>query len=148
MSKKKTIVICCSATFYQHANELAGQLRKRGYNVEVPSTAEKMLADNDYDVEKVKTWRKDPKTYGRKQFLANEHFEKIARGDAILVVNDDKPGKLGYIGPNTTMEWGLAYYLKKPVYILNSVAEDSNFYEEVVGMSTAVLDSDLDKIDL
>jgi phosphoribosyl 1,2-cyclic phosphodiesterase len=148
MANKKTIIICCSAAFYEHANQLAQQLKTRGYNVEVPSTAERMQASNDYDVQKVKTWHKDPKTYGRKQFLASEHFDKVVKGDAILVVNDDKPGQPRYIGPNTTMEWGLAYYLKKPIYILNSVSKDSNFYEEVIGMSTAVLDGDLTKIDL
>src|ERR1035437_7086187 len=148
MSKKKTIVICCSASFYEHANQLAVQLKNCGYNVEVPSTAEIMRTNNDYDVEKIKTWYKDPKTYGRKQFLAKEHFDKVVNGDAILVVNDDKLGKPTYIGPNTLMEWGLAYYLKKPIYILNSVTKDQNTYEEVIAMSTAVLDGDLSKIKL
>jgi len=76
------------------------------------------------------------------------HFNEVARGDAILVVNDNKPGQPNYIGPNATMEWGLAYYLGKPVFILNGVDKDSNYYEEVYGMSTAVLDGDLSKIKL
>jgi len=76
------------------------------------------------------------------------HFNEVAKGDAILIVNDNKPGQPNYIGPNATMEWGLAYYLGKPVFILNGVDKDSNYYEEVYGMSAAVLDGDLSKIKL
>jgi hypothetical protein len=64
-----------------------------------------------------------------------------------LIVNDDKPGKPRYIGPNTTMEWGLAYYLDKPVFILNDVAKDHIAYEEVHSLAT-VINGDLSKIKL
>jgi hypothetical protein len=145
---KKTIVICSSGSFYEHVNQIADELEAMGYSVEVPTTAERMKVSGDYDIYKIKKWMDDPKHFKTKQGLAMEHFEKVAKGDAILIVNDDKPNKPNYIGPNGTMEWGLAYYLKKPVYILNGVPKDSNFYEEVYGMSTAVLDGDLAKIRL
>jgi hypothetical protein len=45
------------------------------------------------------------------------------------------------------MEWGVAYYLGKPIFILNGVDKSSNFYEEVYGMA-AVIDGDLAKIDI
>lgn len=145
---KKTIVICSSGTFYKHTNEIADELRSRGWQVVVPATAEKMKSHNDYDISKVKTWIDNSEHFKLKQELAMAHFNEVDKGDAILIVNDDKPGKPKYIGPNTTMEWGLAYYLGKPVFILNGVGKDSNYYEEVYGMSTAVLDGDLSKIKL
>ena len=148
MTKPKTIVICSSGAFYKHVNEIADELRQMGYKVEVPTTAEEMKVNNDYDINKHKPWFKDSVHFERKHFLAMEHFDKVAAGDAILIVNDDKPGKSNYIGPNGTMEWGLAYYLGKPVFILNGVSKDSNYYEEVYGMSTGVLDGDLSKITL
>lgn len=148
MAKKKTIVICCSAAFYEHANQIAKELKNQGYAVEVPTTATRMHKKSNYGVQRVKTWLNDPAHFVKKQALAREHFDKVAAGDAILIVNDDKLGKPNYIGPNTTMEWGLAYYLKKPVFILNGVSKNSNFYEEIYGMSTAVLDGDLTKIKL
>ena len=144
---KKTIVICTSAAFYQHANEIAEELKKRGYMVVVPATAIIMKNDNNYDVKRIKTWYERPKDVHIKQGRARKHFDEVEKGDAILIVNDDKPGKPTYIGPNTTMEWGLAYYLKKPVYLLNSVNKDHNFYEEALGMAT-VIDGDLSKIKL
>ncbi|MBI2285242.1 hypothetical protein HYU82_00235 [Candidatus Saccharibacteria bacterium] len=148
MAKKKTIVICCSAAFYKRANEIAEELEKLGHLAVVPSTAIRMKNENNYSVPRVKIWYRQPKHFDRKRSLAGEHFEKVAKGDAILIINDDKPGKPNYIGPNTTMEWGLAYYLNKPVFILNGVSKDHHYHEEVYGMSTVVLDGDLSKIKL
>ena len=144
----KTIVICSSGSFYEHVIQIAKKLEAMGYKAVVPATAERMEKRGDYDIAKVKKQFGDNYISKHKRILAMEHFRKIAKGDAILIVNDDKPGKPNYIGPNGTMEWGLAYSLGKKVYILNGVPKDSNFYEEVYGMSTAVLDGDLGKIKL
>jgi nucleoside 2-deoxyribosyltransferase len=145
---KKTIVICSSASFYEHVNEIAKELKKMGFNVEVPATAGRMKKEGSYDVKRLKTWYDRPEDAGIKHDLAMGHFDKVAKGDAILIVNDDKPGKPQYIGPNTTMEWGLAYYLKKPVFLMHKLERDHNAYEEMVGMTKAVLDGDLAKIKL
>ena|SRR5438105_12565312 len=141
----KTIVVCSSGSFYKHCNEIADQLRKMGYKAVVPATAYEMLKSGDYDIAKVKAWMHDPKHFKLKRKLAMKHFEEVAAGDAVLIVNDDKPGQPAYIGPNGTMERGVAYYLGKPVYIWKGVPKDSNFYEEVYGMAT-VIDGNLDKI--
>jgi diphthamide synthase subunit DPH2 len=145
---KKTIVICSSAAFYKHVNEIADELEKMGYNVEVPSTAKRMKSENNYDVRRIKTWYERPEDAKLKHNLATEHFKKVAKGDAILLVNDDKLGAPQYIGPNATMEWGLAYYLNKPVFLMYRLDKDHNAYEEMVGMTTAVLDGDLRRIKL
>jgi nucleoside 2-deoxyribosyltransferase len=148
MPGKKTIVLCSSAAVYEHVNEIAAQLEQMGYKTIVPHTANIMRDSGDYDITKVKTWIKDAKDFDKKRWLAMTHLKEVAQGDAVLIVNDDKPGRPKYIGPNTTMEWGLAYYLGKPIFVLNGVGKDSNYYEEVYGLSTAVLDGDLAKIKL
>jgi nucleoside 2-deoxyribosyltransferase len=145
---KKTIVVCTSAAFYKHSNEIAEELVKLGFNVVVPATAIKMKEDDNYSVERIKTWYDKPEDVHIKQGRARKHFEEVANGDVVLVLNDDKPGKPTYIGPNTMMEWGLAYYLGKPVFLFNSVSKDHNAYEEALGMTTAILDGDLSKIKL
>lgn len=147
MSGRKTIVLCSSGSFYKHVNQIADQLEEMGYRTVVPETAAKMKKHGDYDIAKVKRWIDNDRLFHLKQRLAMGHFNEVAKGDAVLIVNDDKPGKPAYIGPNATMEWGVAYFLGKPVFILNGVPKDSNFYEEVYGMST-VLDGDLAKIKL
>lgn len=147
MAGRKTIVLCSSGSFYEHVNQIAEELQKLGFNTVVPATAYKMLKSGDYDIAKVKKWIEDPKHFSVKRQLAMAHFDEIAKGDAILIINDDKPGQPAYIGPNGTMEWGVACYLKKPVYIWKGVPKESNFYEEVYGMAT-VIDGDLAKIKL
>lgn len=141
----KTIVLCSSAAFYKHVNALAEQLEDMGYRAVAPLTARSMKKTGDYGLKTVKTWLENPEHFSKKQFLATEHFKEIARSDAVLIVNDDKPGQPNYIGPNATMEWGVAYYLGKPVFILNGVTKESNFYEEIYGLAT-VIDGDLAKI--
>jgi nucleoside 2-deoxyribosyltransferase len=145
---KKTIVICASAAFYKHANELAEELEKMGFIAVVPSTAIRMKKAGNYKTDWIKTWYERPEDTHLKQNLAREHFDKIAKGDGVLILNDDKPNQPRYIGPNTMMEWGLAYYLKKPIFLFHSVSRQHNAYEEMIGMTTAVLDGDLSKIKL
>jgi nucleoside 2-deoxyribosyltransferase len=141
-----TIVICSSAAFYEHVNEVADQLEKRGFKVVVPKTARKMRASGDYDVKKAKTWYDKPEDFTIKASLMREHFEEVAKGDVVLVVNDEKHAVKGYIGPNVLMEMGLAFYLNKPIYVLNAINEDMPVYEEIVGMGSIILNGDLTKV--
>ncbi len=145
---KKIITLCSSANFYKHVGEIADELENRGYKVIIPRTAEIMRKSGDYDVAKVKTWIKNKDDLPKKRKLMDGHFAEVEKADAILVVNDEKHGTPGYIGPNGLMEMALAYYLKKPIYILNSVKNDSNIYEEVYGMGNLILDGDISKIKL
>lgn len=144
---KKTIVICCSSAFYEHANQVAKELEKLGYNVVVPATALIMRKNRNYDRSVIQTWINNPKDIHIKVGKMDTHFKEVKTGDAILILNDDKPGQPKYIGPNTLMEWGVAVYLGKPVFILYPVPKTANTYEEVL-TATAILDGDLSKIKL
>lgn len=148
MANKKTIVLCSSGTFYRHVNEVADQLAELGFKTMVPGTAESMRESGDYNIDAVKTWYKNPKDFDLKTKKMRAHFDKVAAGDAILVVNDEKNGQKSYIGPNGLMEMGLAFYLNKPIYVLNSVSAEMPLYEEVLGMNSVILDGDLSKIEL
>src|SRR3990167_4062096 len=65
--------------------------------------------------------------------------------DAILVCNYDKNGIAGYVGANTLLEMGLAFHLRKPIYLLNAIPEVS-YKEEILGMQPIVIDGDLERI--
>jgi len=145
---RKIITICSSAAFYRHVNEIAAKLEKRGYEVRVPMTATKMLKSGNYNVADYKTWYENSDDFGKKTSLMRGHFDEVAAADAILVVNDEKHGAKGYIGPNGLMEMGLAFYLNKPIYVLYPVTSDMPLYEEVVGMGSIILGDKLDKITL
>ncbi len=143
---KKTIVICSSANFYEHACGVADELEKMGYKTVVPETAEKMRKSGNYNANDYRTWHKDPEEYHRKSYLMDTHFKEIENGDAVLVVNDEKHGEPGYIGSNVLMEIALAYWLKKPIFVLNPVGEDARTYEEIVGVGAVILKGDLSKV--
>ena len=142
----KTIVLCSSANFYEHTNKVADELEKLGFKAVVPHNASLMRKNNNYNVETVRTWLVDPKDFSKKQQYIRWHFDEIAKGDIILVVNDEKHGVPGYIGANVLMEMGLGFYLNKPIYILNPVNKDAGNYEEVIGMGSVIINGDLSKI--
>ena len=74
-----------------------------------------------------------------------EHFRKIEPADAILVLNYDKKGIQYYIGGNTFLEMGLAYWLGKTIYLLNPIP-DMDYKTEMHAMQTTVIHGDLSKI--
>jgi hypothetical protein len=78
----------------------------------------------------------------RKAEAITSHFNKVAWADAILVTNYDKNGVAGYIRGNTLMEMGVAFFLKKPIYLLKQIPELS-YKEEVLGMQPILLNDDL-----
>jgi diphthamide synthase subunit DPH2 len=142
-NKKKTIVICSSASFYKQVIEVRDALKKMGFKVLVPLTAGKMERTGDFKVETYKTWFKDSNAYDRKKFLTKHHFDKVAEGDAVLILNYEKNGKPGYIGGAVLMEMGLALHLGKKIYILHPIDESVSYKEEIYGMLPIILKGDL-----
>lgn len=143
---KKTIVICSSASFYEEVVKMEKELKKLGFKVKIPLTARKMEKSKDYLVEKYKTWHQNPENYKRKAYLTKKHFDEVAKGDIVLVLNYKKNGKDGYIGGNVLCEMAVAFYLKKPIYVLNPIDETSNYKEELLGMFPIIINGDLTKI--
>lgn len=144
--KKLVITVCSSANFYKSAVEIQTELSKAGYTVIIPATAEKMKASGDFNVEHYKTWFGDANDYHKKTALMREHFDEIEKGDAILVINEEKHGVDNYIGGNVLMEMTLAFYLNKPIFILNDIPVESNFLEEIIGMEPIVLKGNTSKL--
>jgi hypothetical protein len=143
---KKTITICSSASFYSQVVEVQKQLKDLGFKVRVPITVNKMVKSNDFKVETYKTWMERPEDYKRKAYLTKKHFGEVEKGDVVLVLNYKKNGKDGYIGGAVLSEMAVAFYLKKPIYILNPIDESSSFKEELYGMFPIILRGDLKNI--
>lgn len=78
-----------------------------------------------------------------KEGAVRDHFEKIEWCDNILVVNEEKHGLEGYVGGNTLIEIGLAFYLKKGIFILREVAPQLTYKQEIMGMKPWILDGSL-----
>lgn len=146
MSSKKIITICSSATHYRQVLEIEKQLKKLGFAVNIPKTANIMKKNNDFDVSHYKTWYKNPNDYSKKTKLMLGHFKKVIESDAILVTNFEKNGLKGYIGGNALMEMTLAFINKKPIFVLNPVDEELEIKEEVYGLKSIILNGDLNLI--
>jgi len=142
----KTIVVCSSVSFYQQVIEVEKELGVLGYKVIVPKTAHIMRDRNDFEVSHYKTWFADDNDYHKKGKLMRAHFDEISKGDAVLVLNHEKHSQPNYIGGNVLLEMGLAFYLNKPIYILNDLPEASSFLEEIRGFEPIVLHGQLSKL--
>lgn len=145
-SQKPLIAVCASVNFYRELIGIEKELKQLGFRVLIPVTAKRMAKKNDFSTEKHKTWWQNPADYKIKKHLMDLHFRKIRKADLVLVVNKEKNGLPGYIGGNTLMEISLAYFLKKPVFLLHPVDEKLGFYEEILGLNPTVLDGDLKKL--
>lgn len=109
-------------------------LEGQGHSVLLPNAAE--ISDYaDIGTEEAAT---------RKEFFIKEHIRKIEEADAILVTNGEKKGIAGYIGANTFLEMSVAYYLNKPIYLLNPITRDVTGYDEILGMKPTVLNGNLE----
>ena len=74
-----------------------------------------------------------------------EHFRKIEKSDAILVLNYDKKGIINYIGGNTFLEMGHAFGSGKKIYVLYPIPE-MDYKTEMHAMQPIVIEGNLTKI--
>jgi len=146
MKKIKTITICSSASHYRQVLEIEKELKKLGFKVKIPKTANTMKRNNDFDVSHYKTWFKNKNDYHKKTKLMLGHFKKVMESDAILITNFEKNGMKGYIGGNALMEMLVAFLNKKPIYIYNKPSSKLSVIEEIYGLKPKIINGDLTKI--
>ena len=141
------ITICGSIAFKKEMTQLKNQLEAMGHEVQEPpavvydATGQKITVEVYYKIRKSAS-AQDAWVWQRKAEAIRKHFDKIDWCDVILVANYDKNDVTGYIGANTLIEMGLAFYLKKKIYLLNPVPEIS-YQEEILGLQPMVIDGNL-----
>jgi len=127
-----TITLCGSIKFFDKMVEIQGELEKAGHTVFMPVKA----AGVDY-------WAEDntSRVQAKKSLeLINEHFHKIEKSEAILVVNMTKGDIENYIGANTFLELGFAHYLGRKIYLLNPIPDQPYIIDEVLTIDPIVLE--------
>lgn len=142
------LAICASAAFYEQVIEVSYELEEAGFEIALPKTAAKIKNGEMKLSEIVSSWDNDSQGYRGKALLIRGHFKEIEKSDAILVMNYEKHGKKNYIGPNVLMEMSIAFYLDKPIYVLNGAPEDSPLIDEIFGLEPIFLDGDISKIEI
>lgn len=151
------ITICGSIGFYKEMESARDQLVELGHEVkiseltlEVPEEfgGGKKVYFGQYVEENggMNAFPAGHKLWDLKEGAIKDHFEKIEGTDAILVINPEKRGVAGYVGGNTLIEIGVAFYLKKPIYIFNPVSSELSYKQEILGMKPIILDGNLNNI--
>lgn len=118
--------------------EARKQLEKLGHQGLMPIKAKEV----DYWSEDNSSRVAAKKRYG----FIEEHMDKIAKSDAILVVNVTKGEIQSYIGANTFLEIGFAHYLKKKIYFLNPIPNQPYIIDEIETVEPVIINGDYSKI--
>jgi len=135
------ITICGSMKFHEKMRRIQKKLENLGHTVLVPKSIELMdkFGYVNPTVDEAKVQAKIQHDFIR------EHFRKIEKADAILVLNYDKKGIKHYIGGNTFLEIGIAFWLGKKVFLINPVPK-MDYVTELLAMQPIILRGDLEKI--
>lgn len=141
------ITICGSLAFFDKMDEIHKQLEDLGHEVRAverelkDETGKVLNAADRHAFIKSKT----DVAIKLKESAMRLHFSKVAWADAILVVNEEKRGIPGYIGMNTMLEAGVAFYLGKRIFLWNPVPQ-VDYEDEILGMQPVVINQDLTQI--
>lgn len=144
------ITICGSIAFMKEMRDAEDELRAQGHEVKLPPPSVPDGSGGQIPVEDYYRIRKAAKDddvwiWDRKAEAIRNHFDKVAWADAILVLNPEKGGVEGYIGSNTLLEVGLAFHLKKLIYLFNPIPE-LPCREELLAMRPVVLHGVFDQL--
>ncbi len=144
------ITLCGSIAFIDEMEAVRKELETLGHGVQIPpleiaDDTGKMISVKEYYAMRKAAADDHGWIWKRKAEAIRNHFDKVVWADAILVCNYDKNGVSGYVGANTLLEMGLAFHLKKPIYLLNAIPEVS-YKEEILGMRPIVIAGDWTRI--
>jgi hypothetical protein len=144
------ITICGSIAFYDEMLSIKEKLEKIGHEVKLPPHEVKdgngkMISVKEYYQKRKAADENEKWIWDRKEEATRVHFDKINWSDAVLVLNYNKNDVNGYIGGNTLMEIGIAFFLRKKIYLLNPIPEMS-YKEEILAAKPIILNGDLTSI--
>lgn len=132
------IFIAGSMHFAKEMLETQHELEKMGFESEIPSDTHDCAEDPSLNEKAEHFFATD---------IMRRCMELQEKCDAVLVLNYPKHDIDGYVGANTLIEMGLAYYLKQKIYLLYPfVAKDRREYIEIEHMRPIVLNGNLEKI--
>lgn len=144
------IAICGSIIFYKEMIKIKNELEKLGHIVKMPYPNEIKTDNGDILPAQVYYKKQSQKAYeswlyNEKSQIIKNYFDIIKKFDAILITNYTKNNIENYIGTNTLIEMGVAFYLDKKIFLLNNIPE-INAKEEIIAMKPIIINNDLKTI--
>jgi len=151
------ITICGSIGFYKEMEDTRDNLISMGHEVKIPELVTEAPAEFGGDKKVyfgkyiednggMDAFPPDHKIWGLKEGAIRDHYEKIDWCDAVLIINCEKRGIEGYVGCNTLIEIGVAFYLHKKIFILNQISSELSYKQEIYGMRSVIINGDLSLI--
>lgn len=138
------IFIIGSMYFAKEMLEAQKKLEELGHTVGVPCDAQEFVSNQG------KTTDNHEENY--KWCIDNDIirkcFDSVAESDAVLLLNYPKNGVDGYVGASGLMEIGLAYYLKKKIFLLYPPppVKEVKYSHEILIMQPIILNGNLNSI--
>lgn len=74
-----------------------------------------------------------------KNRLTRDNLYRVEKCDALLILNYTHRGVKNYIGGNSFLEMAVAFYLKKPIFLLNDIPQDMSYTEEIKSLYPTVV---------
>ena len=150
---KKHITLCGSMIFQSKMRDIADILELSGYSVTCPefTEEEKRSGANtfmDYveSLGGVDAIPSDDPVWRIKGEAIREYKEKIEPADALLICNFDKGDIKNRIGENSFLEMGYAFFVGKPLFVLQGPPYGDSKIEEVLGMTPIFLNGDISRL--
>lgn len=137
------IMICGSMTFAKEMMDVKRKLEDLGHSVFVPSDIEFHVKDPFL----IDNLEENYKHTIKRDVLRN-CFNLISKSDAVLILNYPKNKSNGYVGTSSLMEIGLAYYLRKKIFLLNPVpsSREARWSHELKIIRPSIISGNLKKI--
>lgn len=139
------IMICGSMAFAKEMLGAKKELEKNGHEVFVPIDAQDCASNPELKCDFENDLGKELEHCFAKDAL-RDGLDKIEESDAIIHLNYPKNGIDGYIGPSGLMEIGLAFHLKKKIFLINEVDKNQKYALEVLLTKPIVINGDLSKL--
>ncbi len=144
------LTICGSIAFYDQMQEIKKKLEEKGHEVKLPPVevkdeTGKMIPVKEYYQKRKTETNNNSWVWRRMSEAMKNHFDKVEWSDAILVLNHTKNNIPNYIGANTLIEMGLAFYLHKKIFLLKDIPEIA-YKEEILATRPTIINENLNKI--
>ena len=73
--------------------------------------------------------------------LIKQNMSNVEKCDCLLILNYLHREYKNYVGGNSFLEMVLAFYLHKPIYLLNNIPEDMPYTEEIKALQPIIVES-------
>lgn len=134
------VSICGSMVFADKMQDFANKLEVMGHECFLPVSIKNHLADKGY---KEKVLHFSSEDFAK---LKNDHFQKIQKSDAILVINIDKNGVKNYIGSSTFGEMNFAHSQNKKIFLLNDSPDIKYINDDLKRFDITVLNGEINQL--